>query len=102
MACNVEPAQRKSHVQRIVRESIQATDSQQNPPPTVTQDTILGPSGIGHGPLMRKKYHAKIKARLAVDGCAMRTLTPESFTKDDLKRVRDVTEMVLADLGDAT
>lgn len=95
MACNVVSSKRKPYVQRIVRESIKAADKGN---PSVTQDTMLGHQGLGHGTLVRKRYHKEITVRLQPEGCRMKALTPESFADSKLIRVRDVTDLVLKDL----
>lgn len=97
MACSVPKDKQKAYVQRIVRESIREVDGR-DPRPTVTQDTMLGPGGLGHSATLRKRYHGEIRARLSENGCAMKTLSPESFAADSLARVRDVTALVLGDL----
>jgi hypothetical protein len=97
MACTVPEDKRKAYVQRVVRESIKEVDGR-NPPPTVTQDTILGPAGLGHSTTLRKRYHGAIKKRLAENECAMRTLTPQAFADEKLVRVRDVSALVEGDL----
>jgi len=98
MVCSVEEGKRKAHVQRVVRESIKQVDAR-DPPLTVTQDTMLGPLGLGHSTPLRKQYHPAIKARLSENGCIMKTLTPQSFADGSLVRVRDVSTLVLGDLG---
>lgn len=98
MACSIEQDKRKPYVQRVVREAIKEVDGR-NPPRVVTQDTMLGPNGLGHSTTLRRLYHAAIAKRLAPNGCVMKTLTPQSFSDDALVRVRDVTAKVLGDLG---
>jgi hypothetical protein len=97
MACSVPPSLRKAYVQRVVRESIKEVDGR-NPPPSVTQDTLLGPSGLGHSTTLRRRYHRAVRDRLAQNECVMRTLTPESFAAPALVRVRDVTALVEGDM----
>jgi len=98
MTCDVEEDKRKAYVQRIVRLAILEVDAR-NPPRQVTQGTLLGSSGLGHGAAKRMLYHPAIGKRLAVNGCVMKTLTPDSFTDPALVRVRDVSDLVLGDLG---
>lgn len=98
MPCTVPAAERKAYAQRVVRLAIKEVAGG-NPPPTVTQDTILGSGGLGHSPAKRKRYHRAIRDRLADMGCVMKTLSPESFTNQALVRVRDVSVMVEGDLG---
>lgn len=95
MTCSVPSSERKAYVQRVVREAIKSLC-----PPTqsVTQDTALGPIGLGHGNPIRRKYHERIKQRLDPNGCRMKTLTPDSFADSALVWVRDVSALVLADL----
>lgn len=95
MACQVEEEKRKSYVNRIV---VQAIKSLCPPGTSVTQDTSLGPTGLGHGGARRQQYHQAIQKLLAAQGCAMKTLTPDSFTDAALTRVRDVSKQVLEDL----
>lgn len=98
MACSIEVDKRKAYIQRVVRESVRQVDAR-HPPFLVTQDTMLGPLGLGHSTTLRKRYHSAIKARLSVNGCIMKTLTPQSFADGSLVRVRDVSALVLGDLG---
>lgn len=97
MACSVPASERKAYVQRVVRESIKEVDGR-NPRPSVTQDTMLGPGGLGHSTTLRTRYHRAIRDRLALNGCVMKTLTPASFAAPALVRVRDVTALVEGDL----
>ena len=98
MTCSIPKDKQKAYVQRVVRESIKDVDGR-NPQPTVTQDTMLGPGGLGHSTTLRKRYHGVIRTRLSENGCVMKTLSPESFAADTLVRVRDVTALVLGDLA---
>jgi hypothetical protein len=97
MACSVPAIERKAYVQRVVREAIKEVDGR-SPRPSVTQDTILGPGGLGHSTALRKLYHGAIRARLMEKGCVMAKLTPESFVAPALVRVRDVSVIVEGDL----
>lgn len=97
MSCSVPKDKQKAYVQRVVRESIKEVDGR-DPSPRVTQDTMLGPGGLGHSTTLRKRYHGAIRMRLSKNGCAMTTLSPEAFAADTLVRVRDVTALVLGDL----
>lgn len=44
-------------------------------------------------------YYEPIRARLAVKGCEMKTLTPNKFADAKLKTVEHVAAMVEKDLG---
>lgn len=87
--------ERKRFVQRVVRESIKTADGGNV---VVTQDTSLGPSGLGHGCPLRQHYHPLIADRLKEIGCAMKNLAPMAFCAAEVVRVRDVTKLVLDSL----
>ena len=97
MACSVPASERKAYVQRVVREAIKEVDGR-DPRPSVTQDTMLGPGGLGHSTTLRRRYHTAVRNRLTDKGCVMGKLTPESFAAPALVRVRDVSALVEGDL----
>ena len=87
--------ERKPFVQRVVRESIKEEDGGDVP---VTQDTSLGPAGLGHACSIRQRYHPRIAKALKARGCRMKTVTPAKFCGPEVRRVRDVTKLVLNDM----
>ena len=97
MACLFpNDAARSAYIRRIVRESIAEVDEGD---PTITQQTLLGPSGLGHGAALRRKYYGAIQRRLENRGCTLVGLSPESFVAATVRLVADVTKLVSDNLG---
>jgi hypothetical protein len=88
---------RKRLVQQTVRESILEIDGREDI--HVTQDTSLGPSGLGHSCPLRMTWMSEIKKRLRTHGCKVVGVTPTDACKPTIVRVRDVTKLVLANLA---
>lgn len=95
MACSVAKKDRPEYVQNLVLDFFQEMEG---PSTTVTLDTFLGKNGLGHTMVKRKTYHAAIKERLAVNGCAMKTLKPNDLADSKLKTIGDVAASVEKDL----
>lgn len=95
MACSVPKKDRTEYVQNLVLDFFQEMEG---PDLEVTLDTSLGKSGLGHTMVKRKTYFEQLKQRLAVKGCAMRTLKPNSFADDKVKFVGDVANLIEKDL----
>ena len=95
MACSVPKKDRPEYVQNLV---LDLFEKMEGPSVTVTLDTSLGKYGLSHTMVKRKTYHAPIKDRLAVKGCAMGTLKPNDFADSKLKTIGDVAALVEKDL----
>jgi hypothetical protein len=65
---------------------------------TVTLDTFLGKNGLGHTMVKRKTYHAALKDRLEVKGCAMKSFRPNDFADAKVQTIGDVSALVEKDL----
>lgn len=95
MACTVPKKDRTEYVQNLVLDFFQEMEG---PDVLVTLDTSLGSRGLGHTMVKRKTYHAPLKERLWVRGCAMRSLKPNDFADAKLKTIGDVAAAVEKDL----
>ncbi len=82
----------------IVTVLVKAAIKSFSPNKTVVLATLLGPMGLGHGDDIRRGYFDAIQKGLASFQASMATLTPESFTDDNLKTVCDVCDLVLGNL----
>lgn len=91
-----EKIARKKFVDALVIAVIQSFCDKNDPP--IRRGTLLGSTGVGHGPAIRKLYQPAIKKRLAKDGGTIPKLTPGSFTLASLKTVGDVCDLVNAAL----
>lgn len=87
-------AERARFVCTLVRDVIGAMCT---PPRVVKRGTLLGPTGIGHGPEKRKQYAVYIKESLAEWGGIIR-LTPGKYADDELKTVGDICDLVFGAL----
>ena len=97
MACTFASDKAKlSYVQRAVRLGIAEADGDD---PIVTQDTFLGPSGLGHLAPIRRKYYAAIRSRVQARGCDLGQLSIDDLADSKLVQVKDVTALVLKNLG---
>ena len=95
MGCSVPKKDRTEYVQNLVLDFFEEMEGQNV---QVTLDTSLGKRGLGHSMVKRKTYYEPLKERLAVKGCAMRTLKPTSFADDKVKFVGDVAALIEKDL----
>ena len=95
MGCSVPKKDRTEYVQNLVLDFFQEMEG---PTVLVTPDTSLGRHGLGHTMVKRKTYHAPIKERLAVRGCAMKSLKQNDFADAKLKTIWDVAAAVEKDL----
>lgn len=95
MACRVAKKDRSEYVQNLVLDLFVAMEG---PDVYLTLDTSLGKFGLAHTMIKRKTYFEPLKERLAVGGCAMRTLKPSSFADDKVKSIGDVANLVEKDL----
>ena len=98
MACTFANDDEKwAFVMQIVRAAIRQVDGLNR---RVTQQTVLGPAGLGHLPEKRELYFDAINEGLASNGnsCRLRTLSPQSFRAPALLIVRDVSKLVSDDI----
>ncbi len=92
-----DPDKKKRTVRLCVSRAIKKVDGNLRP---VTQLTLLGHGGLGHTPTKRRLYRAAINEELLKEGgdCGMKTLVPDDFSASALLLVRDVSDLVEADL----
>lgn len=90
--------ERRMFVMWVVRTAIKGVSP--NDPP-VSQDTLLGRTGLEHNAARRRKYYRIIRILVEERGCRLVGLSPASFTASGVDRVRHVTALVLAALRSA-
>lgn len=97
MACVVPKKfmNKSEYVQNEVLDYFQALVG---PAGVVTPDTSLGKNGLGHTMVRRKLYRDGIAARLAVNGCSLKSLRPSDFADAKLRSIGDVANMVEKDV----